>query len=490
MELACSLHGVIRWIPIILAGFVLFTEVFEFQLALQWCHWPYPKSTYVDVEPGTSPYGVVRPHHLAIIADPQITDEYSYHRTGFLLLLTNFITDLYAKRNYWFIESVLDPDTVVFLGDMFDGGRHWTDEAWNLEYQRFRHIFRLDHQNITQRPTIYNVVGNHDIGVGEAIIPNALERYQRVFGPLNHQATVANHTLVFLDDLSLENTHVPGLAANATQLLDELRAHPQPFLPRILFTHVPLYRPDGTDCGPRRHRVGTTIDQHFGFQYQNLVREPVTRRILESVQPAAVFTGDDHDQCWIHHALPITGDHPASAPPSDPRIPEYTIGSFSLSSGNPQSSFALLSLHNPAGIPMGYNQTTWALQLCLLPSLVGLFIRYGIVLVGVILLIGYHTYSQLSCKTGVYLAIPTFDITSRNRQSGFPTTTIIPMEDLDPDSISSYHGQLYEEDPALPAGKFTSALLRRLLGQTLRKVVITIWPALLTYLICTLYFII
>ncbi|KAJ1963105.1 hypothetical protein IWQ62_003319 [Dispira parvispora] len=484
MELACSLQGIVRWLPIILAGFVLFTEVFEFRLAVQHCHWPYPKSTYADVEPGTSPYGVVRPHHLAIVADPQITDEYSYGRTGFLLHLTNFITDLYAKRNYWFIESVLDPDTVVILGDMFDGGRQWADEAWNVEYQRFRRIFRLDHQQNTQRPTIYNVVGNHDIGVGETIIPGAVDRYQRTFGPLNHQANVANHTLVFLDNLSLDNTHIPGLAANATQLLDELRAHPKPFLPRILFTHIPLYRPDGTDCGPHRYSLGTSILQHFGFQYQNLVREPVTRRILESVQPEAVFTGDDHDQCWIHHTLPATGDHPDPASSSDFRIPEYTIGSFSLGGGNPRPSFGLLSLHNPTGIPTAYNQTTWELQLCLLPNQISLFIRYAVVFIGVTLLLGYHTYRQLSRETSAYLTIPTSSIPFRNSQSGSPTAAAIPMEDLNPGSIDTYRGQLYDEDPAPPVRKCAANLVRK----TLRKIVVTCWPALLTYFICTLYF--
>jgi hypothetical protein len=43
-------------------------------------------------------------------------------------------------------------------------------------------------------------------------------------------------------------------------------------LPRMLFTHVPLYRPDLQYCGPLRH-ANRGLYQGHGYQYQNLVTE-------------------------------------------------------------------------------------------------------------------------------------------------------------------------------------------------------------------------
>ena len=39
------------------------------------------------------------------------------------------------------IHSVLAPDTTIFLGDLFDGGRYWDDKQWIDEYKRFTKIF-------------------------------------------------------------------------------------------------------------------------------------------------------------------------------------------------------------------------------------------------------------------------------------------------------------------------------------------------------------
>ena len=95
--------------------------------------------------------------------------------------------------------------------------------------------------------------------------------------------------------------------------------------PRILLTHVPLFRPDDTPCGPLRNPNKPYIKQGAGYQYQSrrggaahttdlnltplftltvlflfltdLIVEPLSKFVLESVKPYLVFSGDDHDDC-------------------------------------------------------------------------------------------------------------------------------------------------------------------------------------------------
>ncbi|RKP36227.1 Metallo-dependent phosphatase-like protein, partial [Dimargaris cristalligena] len=277
-------------------------------------------------------------YRIAIIADPQITDYYSYRHTGLLLSLTNFFTDQYATKNYWYLLQAQRPDAVLILGDLFDGGRHWEDELGDppasvLPAYHYRPLFRY-------------VAGNHDIGVGATIIPAAVTRFIREFGPLNYRWSVAGHDLLILDNLSLENTSIPELAANSTAFLDQMeREILSTMAPRLLFTHIPLYRPPHTDCGPRRNR-GHEINQKFGFQYQNLVREPITNRILRQTQPEVVFTGDDHDQCEVTHTISPPPLSQLDRDEVNRTIPEYTLGSYSMAGGNTRPSYTLLTLHH------------------------------------------------------------------------------------------------------------------------------------------------
>ena len=55
----------------------------------------------------------------------------------------------------------------------------------------------------------------------------------------------------------------------------------------ILFTHVPLSRPEGTDCGPLRERG--TIREGRGLGYQNLLSPQASLLVLQSLRPAIVF---------------------------------------------------------------------------------------------------------------------------------------------------------------------------------------------------------
>ncbi|KAK4565261.1 hypothetical protein LTR86_003878 [Recurvomyces mirabilis] len=85
------------------------------------------------------------PHHLVLIADPQLVDPHTYPgRPWPLSTATERYTDLYMGRNFRLINANLDPNSIVFLGDLFDGGREWApSRAKPLKSSQRRMLQRL-----------------------------------------------------------------------------------------------------------------------------------------------------------------------------------------------------------------------------------------------------------------------------------------------------------------------------------------------------------
>ena len=57
--------------------------------------------------------------------------------------------------------------------------------------------------------------------------------------------------------------------------------------PRILFSHIPLARPESADCGPLREKG--RIHRGVGPGYQNLLGKETTDFLLNYLQPDVVF---------------------------------------------------------------------------------------------------------------------------------------------------------------------------------------------------------
>lgn len=124
------------------------------------------------------------------------------------------------------VQTSLYPDTVIFLGDLFDGGREWStryskspEERWHKykhdfwlkEHERFRRIY-YDHwgdNGVAPRPgqpgrkLIMGLPGNHDLGFGKGVQIPVKKRFNAYFGDGNRMDLIANHTFVSLDTVSL-----------------------------------------------------------------------------------------------------------------------------------------------------------------------------------------------------------------------------------------------------------------------------------------------
>ncbi|TFK23915.1 Metallo-dependent phosphatase [Coprinopsis marcescibilis] len=367
---------------------VCWFEYFVFVKKGEACSWPDSKFA--------PPTNNDKPHHLLVIADPQILDRHSYvDRNAFMSWLTQLIVDTNLRKNWW-VGLSKKPDSVVFVGDLMDRGREdMPDAEYNAYVRRFKRIFN-------SKPSIptYYATGNHDVGLGhgETFSPKRYDRYKANFGPLNYQIQLANHTLVFID--------APGYVDEES----ELNTHPIPENPKhrvggtyefienfkkgkdpvILFSHIPLYRPDGNGCGFLRERGA--IRPGNGLGYQNLLSKQATLKLLETFQPDLILSGDDHDYCRYEHFVSSTPERPNA-----PNAKEISIKSLSIAMGIKRPGFQLVSLAPPDLRKPAFQHKSLNDSPCFLPDQLGIYLRIYIPLT--VITIGILLMSNLCCWT-------------------------------------------------------------------------------------------
>ncbi|KAL8879138.1 MAG: hypothetical protein Q9198_003193 [Flavoplaca austrocitrina] len=163
---------------------------------------------------------------MVLVADPQLVDPHTYPgRPWPLSTISRHHTDYYMRKSLTIIQDSLDPRTVVFLGDLFDGGREWLpqgtsgsdprwrnygEDYWVKEYKRFGNIFFNEWSRRAraglhpdQRKILAGLPGNHDLGLGSGIKIPVRRRFNAFFGDGNRIDVIGNHTFVSLDTVSL-----------------------------------------------------------------------------------------------------------------------------------------------------------------------------------------------------------------------------------------------------------------------------------------------
>ncbi|RCK55932.1 Cell division control protein 1 [Candida viswanathii] len=287
-------------------------------------------------------------HRIVLIADPQIVDDYSYPKQSRVLnFFIKRLADNYLHRNYELVDSILDQNTTIFLGDLFDGGRYWDDDQWLEEFHRFNRVFPKK-QN---RKDIRSIPGNHDIGF-QTIHPHVLKRFAKHYGPSNDYLVLGNHSFVLFDSISLSH---PDEEINS--LLEEFLSGLNDMItndyPRVLLTHVPLYRfPDTQLCGPKREKSHRPFPLQRGDQYQTVIEYEISKRMLNTIRPVLIFAGDDHDYCDITQPYDNGGV-----------AREITVKSAAMTGGIKHPAFQLLSLNtNDEG------SETFQTEMCYMPN--------------------------------------------------------------------------------------------------------------------------
>lgn len=321
--------------------------------------------------PRTNEY---RPYNILLVADPQLIDNHTYPSYNPLVLsLSKFTVDNYIYKNYWRLVEHLNPDAVIFLGDLLDNGRESSDKYYEHELTRFNKIFQPERLRKDGVEVFMNIPGNHDIGFGDGVIKHSVDRFKRDFGLPNQNFLREKHELVFLDTISLSNKKDASIGAEARSFMDELVAEEFPHHPRIMFDHVPVYR-DGSKqtCGKERE-VGTFIKPVAGYQYQNLIDLELSKTVLEKVQPQIIFSGDDHDYCEVIHEYDAKDENGNQVKKT---AIEINVKSISMAMGIRKPAVELLSLYNKAvpgkvlevnGKPIDDIPYTFSYKMCYLP---------------------------------------------------------------------------------------------------------------------------
>lgn len=124
LRLALRLRKWMRRLEIVWIFSLLYGELLAGYVSVMMCRWP-----------------AISNYRLLILADPQLTDWYSYRMTkgSWVLKATEFYSDIYMKKNFraimvslarldfnfiiiLFQQNMIKPTGVLILGDLFDGG--------------------------------------------------------------------------------------------------------------------------------------------------------------------------------------------------------------------------------------------------------------------------------------------------------------------------------------------------------------------------------
>lgn len=165
---------------------------------------------------------------------------------------------------------------------------------------------------------VVHLPGNHDLGLhpsSSSLGSAARERFKTAFGPLQGKIEEgwAGWEVVWIDSMALlEGDEAGGKEARAwveklglgelhsglgtlfyrssRLILITLKpAAEETRKPRLLLTHIPLFRPEGTRCGPGRESA-RSLRQGQGQDYQNEMDETTSKWLMDRIKPSIVYS--------------------------------------------------------------------------------------------------------------------------------------------------------------------------------------------------------
>ncbi|CAI0399041.1 unnamed protein product [Linum tenue] len=278
---------------------------------------------------------------IAVLTDPQLMDRTSHPTLPKSLLgVAQFYTDIYMRRAFFASVLPMKPHVILFLGDYFDGGPELSDAEWQDSMHRLKHVFDLDAKTRDRNVPVFFIPGNHDIGYSSINSHNSevVRRYEKEFGSRNFWFAIGKVEFIAVDAQTLDGNAISDITSSAWKFVKNV-SEGNDLMPKILLTHIPLYRPDNTYCGPHR-------------------KSPIINQVL-------VLSGHDHDQCTVLHDS-------KSGP-----VREHTVGTISWQQGNLYPSFMLLSVaDNSTGPSFSITEEAVKAHLCFLPIQTHIYIWY------------------------------------------------------------------------------------------------------------------
>lgn len=298
----------------------------------------------------SSPDGQLAPFRLLALADPQLEGDTtllryaSQHKPDDPLLsyldpqhlardfhrirktIDLWGNDLYLSHIYKTVRRGTQPTHTVVLGDLL--GSQWIGaDEFQKRGDRFWSIFAnaslVDASDIADgsgadgghwRRKIITLPGNHDIGYPGDVSRDRLDRFERMFGPVNYKLDFpapspsdggggGAHPLqiVVLNSMTLDEPISDAALRDASYSLLS-RASTAARTTTLLLTHLPLHRPAGVCVDPPLF----TYFPSGGIREQNHLRETTSAVVLDALfnssgSPGFILTGHDHEGCDVNH---------------------------------------------------------------------------------------------------------------------------------------------------------------------------------------------
>ena len=243
---------------------------------------------------------------ILVIADPHIMGPYKSYS------IDKLRREWQMHQSFRFSTSSLEPDVIVFLGDLLDEGYYSSSSRFDKSCLEFEDVF-LDYSRTPAKRVV--VVGNHDAGFHYDILENQrpLARFMSRFGTfdlisrlskseLEYLNLLVVNSMLFYDESSpYHETSTLWLNKFALMLDAERKSQKSTFISPIIFKHMPLYRGDDSACTypeSLAHKAKTQNEEGV-----DVLHRRATNLLLTKLKPRLVVSGHTHAKCSLQHKV-------------------------------------------------------------------------------------------------------------------------------------------------------------------------------------------
>lgn len=328
---------------------VFFCEVLIYYIVLLQCTWPQISSDYTPLK-------------TALLADTHLLGPRFGH------WFDKLRREWQMYRTFQTMMAVHNPKAVFILGDIFDEGQHSIDHDFDAYVRRFHQLFY-----VSSSTDLFVVAGNHDIGFHYRVTRKLSQRFSKAFNMSSvEMLTLEGNTFVLINSMAMEGdgcflckpaeeklNHISEILrcskGDNSANCDKVKKLPQYSKPVVL-QHFPLFRPSDIECKEPDVAPTELIGIPFRESLECLSKES-SEKLLDLLEPRAVFTGHTHHGCLTVHRA---------------KIPEWTI-----------SSFSWRNKKNPSFLLAVFTPDNFAVSKCHMPNentVILLYIAGGIVI--------------------------------------------------------------------------------------------------------------
>jgi predicted MPP superfamily phosphohydrolase len=329
---------------------------------------------------------------VLFVADPQLV---GFNDQAILRPLSRLDCDRYISKTFSYAVSHVDPDVIVFMGDLLDEGSTATDEEYETYVARFNSVFATDREGIRR----VVIPGDNDVGGegSERKTEQKIQRFNKHFVPNRQDKTTANSWVQVKDinfmtlnlddqDRTIDENYISDLAK-----LAPAESIAQESTDNVILNRFEMMRRHDR----RKESKVNVILNHF-----EMMRRHDIRPLLTKFNTDVIFTAHSH------HAMVYTcpGCRHGKQEVRVDRWNKREFNSFSFKRDGSLFEIGIPTCSYRMGVPqMGYGYAVMYgdrmdFTILWLPSRYKHLAAYGVVLVVVAVLLLGRCLSMVLCR--------------------------------------------------------------------------------------------